>query len=428
MKKTHRIIALALLASLLCGCAGRAAPAPAAVPAALTASGGFSSPSQVIFEGDLDEINAYFTQHNMSDGLPVIPPTQAKVEEFLRFTDLAPEVTVGVLPPANANVTVYHVAVNGVMAGCKPEWMPLLIACTRAMADESWSAPLSGSESWNGCALLSGPVARQLGFDSGQGEITEENNAVFGRFINLAMRNLCGFIPGKNRTSAFGYVMPWTILENERACVDVGWEPYHVQQGLALNDSAVTMASALTWGSNLAPSTADPDHIKDLIAYDITEKSRRAIGSGEISGERFVLITEAVARDLAVKYTKDSLESALVRAARRPLDLVAYSVYWTDEEAQKGSLRQTRQAFIDNGLAQQTDAPSWYKGVLSGKIYTVPALALHQAALLITGDSDRNKVQIMPGGPRVTVAVELPGNWDALMAELAYRPLSEFCL
>ena len=89
----------------------------------------------VVFKGGFDEVNRYFYEHEFSDGLPIVPPTREKVEEFLRHTDRDPDEVLGILLPDNRAASVWSIAVNGVMAGCRPEYMPMLVALVEAMAD-----------------------------------------------------------------------------------------------------------------------------------------------------------------------------------------------------------------------------------------------------------------------------------------------------
>ena len=95
---------------------------------------------EIVFRGTLEEVNHYFQKKLWSDGLPIIPPTIKKVEEFLKYTDRSPSEGLGVLPPRNGEATVWKVAVNGVMAGCRPEYMPILIAIVEVMADRELRA------------------------------------------------------------------------------------------------------------------------------------------------------------------------------------------------------------------------------------------------------------------------------------------------
>ncbi|MGM9743622.1 MAG: hypothetical protein ACI3Y3_00245, partial [Candidatus Cryptobacteroides sp.] len=161
------------------------------------------------FFGTIDEINEYFTDMEWSDGLPIVPPTYEKVESFLKYTDMNWDETVAVLPVAHRNTTVWHVAVNAVMAGCRPEYMPILIALTKGLGDPEFRRTLASTHAWIPYCWLNGPVARQLGIDSGQGQINEAANVSIGRFMNLALMNLCGYYVKQDRMGSFGYPMSW---------------------------------------------------------------------------------------------------------------------------------------------------------------------------------------------------------------------------
>ena len=139
----------------------------------------------IVFTGDMMQVNQYFTEQCWTDGLPIIPPTREAVAEFLRFTDEAPNDVVIMMPTSRREVRVRDVAVNGVMAGCLPEYMPILLAITRAMADGDFRRTLASTHAWTPYCWLNGPVARQLGIDHEQGEISTVANARIGRFINL---------------------------------------------------------------------------------------------------------------------------------------------------------------------------------------------------------------------------------------------------
>jgi len=390
-------------------------------------------PKDRVFAGTIDGVNRFFTEQCWSDGLPIIPPTVERVEAFLKYTDEPWDAVVGVLPIAYREVLVWHVAVNGVMAGCPPEFMPVLIAYTKALADGNYRRVLASTHAWTPYCWLNGPVARQLGIDSQQGQINEPRNAALGRFINLAMMNLGGYYVKQNRMGTFGYLMPWSMAEDEAACLRIGWEPHHVQKGFDWNQSTLTAASALVWGNNLTPASHDGEKIMEVIAWDAVEKGQFATGSGPRLPNRTFLVTEFVARDLARTYpAKEKLEAALVATARRPAYERAYANYW----ANPGSAFPARytmgmhvKKIIRTEGGELTDPPPWLeKGDAPEKIYTVPVMETGLASILVTGDADRNKVQTLPGGNSVTIEIKLPANCDALMAELGYQPLSRFFL
>ena len=383
--------------------------------------------------GTSGEIQRIFLDSGWSDGLPIVPPTEAAVAEFLRFTDLPSDHSLGAIPPAQREVTVRHIAANGVMAGCPPEFMPLLVAFVEAMKVGDFRRPLSSTHAWTPYCWLNGPVARQLGFDCGQGEINEPKNAVLGRFLNLAILNLGGYRVKENRMGTFGYLMPWCLAEDEKAALKVGWKPWHIQQGYALDDSTLTAASAINWGNNLVPATSNGGKIKDMIAWDAVEKSQMAVASGMPCTYRVFLLTEGVARDLSRTYSsKDALCRAVEDAARIPLGSRAFANYWGNPgsafDPETYSLRRHTYRIARKEWADDTPTPPWLEWTGMERMETVPAMAAGKSAFLVTGDPSRNKVLTIPGGGFTTVKIQLPKAWDKLMAERGYEPLGQFRL
>jgi hypothetical protein len=186
---------------------------------------GVGDPKDRVFAGTVDGVNRFFTEQRWTDGLPIIPPTVERVEEFLKYTDQAWDEVVGVLPIAYRETLVWHVAVNGVMAGCPPEFMPLLIAYTKALADGDYRRTLASTHAWTPFCWVNGPVARQLGIDSQQGLINEPRNAALGRFINLAMMNLGGYyivtVHGVAVWAVFWF-LPGRLEKAWGPCQDIG--------------------------------------------------------------------------------------------------------------------------------------------------------------------------------------------------------------
>jgi len=388
-------------------------------------------PRKIVFTGTMDEVSKYFTEMRWSDGLPIIPPTIEKVTEFLKYTDRPWDETVAVLPDAYRDTKVWHVAVNGVMAGCPPEYMPLLLAYTESLGHPDGRQSFGSTHGWIPYAWVNGPVARQLGISSAQGMISEPKNMVLGRFLNLAVQNLAGFYLRENRMGTFGYIMPWILAENEEAAREIGWEPYHVQKGFDLNQSTLTSSTSLVWGNNLIPATDDPQKIMELIAWDAVEKQMFALGSSFSNrNNRTILITPFIARNLSWKYkTKEDLETALMETARRTAyDRAFASYYATPGSRPTISFRNHLQRIIKNERGEMTEPPPWYPPEFP-KVYTVPVIQKKgDTAILVSGDPDRNKALTLNGGAAVTVEIKLPANWDELMAELGYRPLHEFFL
>lgn len=390
-----------------------------------------TSENGIVFSGTLEETQSFFEQQGWTDGLPITPPTQEIVDKFFKYTTYSKDDVIGKIPPSYRLVTAQNVAVVGAIAGCPPEYMPILIAFTKAMQDGNFRRTLSSTHAWTPYMWLNGPVSRQLGIEAGQGEISATPNKKLGRFIDLALLNLGGYDIKKNRMGTFGYLSSWAMAEDEEALSRIGWSPYHMQMGYEANDNTVTAASSLNWGNNLTPATTDPQKIAELMAWDAVEKEQFALGGGTPFVYRTFFVTEYVARDLAAKYKdKAELEKALVETARRPLEERAYANFWANPgssfEGKKYTPQMHARKIGKNEFAKETETPKWLAWTGKDKMTTVPVMKEGKTAIVVTGDANRNKVLTVPGGGFATVKVELPQNWDGLMAELGYKPLESF--
>ena len=389
-----------------------------------------------VFYGTFDEVQAFFREMDWSDGLPVVPPTFGKVSEFLKYTPVRWDETVVVPPPANRDVKAWHIAVNAVMAGCKPETMPILVAMTRGMGVNAFYRTLPSTHAWMPFCWLNGPLARQLGVDCGQGQINEDANMAIGRFMSLALMNLCGYYVKQDRMGTFGYPMPWCLAEDEEACRRVGWQPFHVRAGYGADESTVTLSSVLSWGNNMTPSTVNPQKVAELMAWDITERGQFALGTGNQFVHRTVLMTEPVASILAKEFkTVGQLESSLVQLARRPAAERAFAKYYASPGSARDGGEHTLREFT--GYIRRSEGAEWtptapWRDSTEREQLTVPVMKAGMTDFLITGDAARNKIQIMPGagigGGSATIKIELPANWDELMSALGYKPLDTFRL
>lgn len=391
-----------------------------------------SDPQEIVFSGSIDEVNEFYNDMMWSDGMPIVPPTIDRVQEFLKYTDYRWDRTIAVLSPSYRRSLVWHVAVNGVMAGCKPEYMPILIALAKAMTDGNFRRTLGSTHAWIPYCWVNGPVARQLGLDYGQGQINEAANVAIGRFLNLAMLNLAGYYVKQDRMGTFGYPVSWCMAENDAACLRIGWNPYHVRQGYDLNESTITAASTLLWGNNLPPATTDGEKIMQLLAWDITQRCQLALGSGVQYTHRAIFMTEEVAALLKGKYgTVDALEDQLIATARRPLYERAYANYYANPgsaiDPDKVPFAEYMARLEEDEAAAMTPTPDWYASD-EPQMMTIPTMVKGETAFIVTGDPSRNKIQTLPGGGMSTALIELPDDWDALMEEKGYEPLRSFYL
>ncbi len=203
--------------------------------------------SRTVEVADEDAARARIEEERWGDGLPAVPPTPARVARMLSGTTLPPGQVVASVAPNHAPVTVEKIAVNAVLAGCDPEHLPVVIAGVRAMCAEPFNLHgLAATTHW-ACPLfvVSGPIARELGFNGGVGAFGNGTraNAVVGRALRLVMMNVGGARPGGITRTTQGHPGRYTycIAENE---AESPWEPLHVERGLPRDCSAVTVVAA----------------------------------------------------------------------------------------------------------------------------------------------------------------------------------------
>lgn len=382
-----------------------------------------------LFIGTYGEVEDYFKEQGMTDGLPVVPPTKIKAEKFIGYSSYGYDDVVATVN--GRKVKTYQIAANAIMAGCSPEHLPVCVAFVEALSDSEYLNSLKSGK-LTPMMYVNGPVAHQIGIDNTQGMTTEETNIAIGRFMELALINLAGI----ERTNAFGNVQPLVFSENDEICLNIGWKPHHVEKGYQLNDNVITATSFSMWGNNVTPATDLPEEIMKVLAWDITEKNLGALGSASVEDNanthRLIFITESVASALATKYkSKDSLESALVENARRPLWMRTYAYYYANTG---GALTKsfdevyTELKCTDSEDAKSTASPPWMNGITYSDIDTVATMIKGNTDIIITGDSSRNKTQVMPGGISITRKVKLSDNWDKLVTSMNFNPIDSFYL
>ncbi len=385
---------------------------------------------KIVGAGTIDEINEYFFLKKWSDGMPIIPPTIGRIEEFLKFTDLADDETVATLPSASLRATPWNIAANGVMAGCRPEYMPLLIAAVRAMGDPLFTLASHGgsTHSFTLFLCINGPLARQLGIDHGQGLIAHPINRVIGRALGLIERNIAGFRIKETQMGSFGKTLPWALAEDEEAIIGMGWEPFHVEKGFDRNSNTVSAGSSTIWGQNLIPSTSDARTLMLMLAYELSRKE--IFASGLIRSARTELMTPTVAKLLADSgYSKKSLKEDLIKNARR----ITYEWAFSKVNGSFGKIYPSFEEELKNCLVEPEVAkgklPPWYPRFPGWEeIETTPSVDADKIELLICGDPSRNKAQPMAGAKMVAKEVQLPASWDILMKKKSYRPLKNYYL
>ena len=196
---------------------------------------------------DFEAVQALYLERGWSDGLPIVPPTPERVEAMLASLDsslFAPQQVVAEIPPNWGGATVERLAINAVMAGCRPEYLPIILAAVEAMGDPAFNF-YAIQATTHPCApllIINGPIRTELGFNSGSGAYGPgwQPNATIGRAIRLALLNIGGAYPGVGDMSTQGAPSKYTycVAENEE---ENPWQPLHVERGFRPEQNAVTV-------------------------------------------------------------------------------------------------------------------------------------------------------------------------------------------
>ncbi len=201
-------------------------------------------------EDSWEAVNDWFLEHDLTDGLPIIPPTEARVQAMTDYVERAlgwrASDALGTLAPKCGVATIEKIAANAVMAGCKSEYMPVLIACVQAIADPKFNLDALQTSTHNTSVLpiVNGPIRKAIDLNWGYNYTGSRwrSTASIGRALRLIMSNIGG-TPGSINIHTQGHIARYEhcIAENEE---DNPWEPLHVERGYSLETSTVTVIPA----------------------------------------------------------------------------------------------------------------------------------------------------------------------------------------
>ncbi len=353
---------------------------------------------RIMFKGNLEEVNHFFYQRGWTDGLPIIPPTEEAVVEMLTGTDLPPDHLVGKMVPRLGKATIEKIAINAVMAGALPTYMPLLIAGVQALLDPRWdpSVPTVSTGSWAPFWIINGPLRHDLHINSGWGALSPGDiaNAAIGRAMGLITKNIRGVRKGIEDMGCLGNPCKFSmvIAENEE---ESPWEPLHVEQGFKKEDNAITVffpnSSSQMWAYG-----SDDEGILRTIIYNLIPGRR---------GMFCLVLTPPHAQILARKgWTKKEIQNFITEQGRVP----AYRVpeFWKVREGGYSGLHKN---WIPMNLSDSVPVlpeTDWIRVIVAGG----------QGA--IVGQFVGPPVDRSRGGLTwITEKIDLPGNWDKLVAK-----------
>ena len=275
-----------------------------------------------------------------TDGLPVVPPTEQRVKEFIERSGRPSDEVVGELPERRREITVDKVAANAVMAGCLPEYMPVVLAATEAMLEPIFNL-VGPSSSMGGSAILSivnGPIAKELNINSRNNLFGPGNraNATIGRAVRLILMNACAAIPGVFDRSVIGHPGKYTYCIAE-ADTETHWTPLHVERGFSPAESTVTVFAGESPRQIRAVGHPEPimmaiaDVASSLGSNMSTSGSVGDTGIGVRQGQ--IVVTIAGNSNLWKDWTKSQIKEYLFNRTQRSVaDLKAAMVLKGDLE------------------------------------------------------------------------------------------------
>lgn len=195
-------------------------------------------------DNDFDRVNEYFYEKGMTDGLPIVPPTRERVEAMIKASGQDGATSLGAFPPAYNDATIAKIAVNAVMAGCRPEYMPVVVAAIDAMLDPEFN--LYGINATTHpvapMVMVNGPLVNDLRINYGYNVLGQgwRANATIGRALRLAMINMGGGRPGVGDMATHGHPGKYSYCMAENEAMSP-WDPFHVRRGFGRSTSTVTL-------------------------------------------------------------------------------------------------------------------------------------------------------------------------------------------
>jgi hypothetical protein len=374
-------------------------------------------PGQVVFRGTFDEVQEHFHRQMWTDGLPVVPPTRERVDAFLGFTDRKPEEVLRAIPQEGREASILSIAITGVMAGCRPEYMPVLIAILEAMCDPKYRVEDSGSTpGWEPVVIVSGPIVKQLDFNSGQGmmRVGRQANTSIGRFVRMYLRNICGFRipPGAGDKGSIGQSFLVAMAEDEDTAREIGWPTYGEDRGFKPGENVVTLHSVV---AITAPMYSGGDraeiHVQqwaDVIGGSFTYWAHTGFKTGLWSP--LIVAGPSIARVIAGEWTKDRVRQYLYDTIKVTAERTTHHAHMTSTPT-----------FSLENLVKDGILPAGYAASSDPKRLLNVIIKPEMVEILVAGDPGRNQSRAYMSnhvqGPPTSRRIELPRAWEKRLQE-----------
>ena len=280
-------------------------------------------------EGDEEAVNSLYLERGWTDGLPIVAPTPERVRAMVEASGRKASEIIAEIPPRYNVATVETIAINAVMAGCRPDYMPVVIAVVQAATEDAFN--LHGIQMTTSpvtpLIVVNGPIVKRIGMNSGPGVFGPgwRANATIGRALRLIMLNVGAGTPGVMDRSAQGQPGKYTlcIAENEAASP---WEPLHVEQGYRTDESVVTLFGASQVISACDHTSQSAESMVNVLGGSMVHAGLNAPYFG--GAALFVLCPEHANILAKGGFTKQTLREALFARAKLPRAPMNVSPDW----------------------------------------------------------------------------------------------------
>ncbi|MGY9038695.1 MAG: TlpA family protein disulfide reductase [Rhodobacterales bacterium] len=270
-----------------------------------------------------DDMAEFMFDQGFSDGLPLVPPTPERVIRMLEGTHRDPQDVVATVPPNMGIATVEKIAINAVMAGCKPEYLPVVIAAVEAVCTDEFNIHGVTATTMGAATVMvvNGPIVDQIGLNGGLGALGAGNraNATIGRALRLIIRNVGGATTGGVERSVLGNPMKYTMCfaENEERSP---WEPLHVERGFKAEESVVTVFAMTGGPVHLVDQTSrKPDQIAGSLGQGLEGVFLPKMHNLPIDALLVVCPEHINTLTVDGPYSKDRLRDRIQQVTARPL-------------------------------------------------------------------------------------------------------------
>jgi hypothetical protein len=269
------------------------------------------------------DVNDLYYEKGWTDGLPICPPTEAAVNAMLRYTDRGRDDVVASLPPRNGAATVEKIVINAVMAGCRPEYLPVLITAVEIMVRPEYNLYGRQTTTHPGAHLLiiNGPIRRELDVNCKHNVFGHgwRANATMGRALRLILINVAGNKPGVTDMATHGHPGKYSYCmgEDEEGSP---WQPFHVERGFAPETSAVTLFCAEAPHNVNDQVSKTPEMYLGSAASTMATLGGNGLYRSALRGEQGLVITSESAKWIAdFGWSKNDVRNFIYENARKPV-------------------------------------------------------------------------------------------------------------